>query len=104
MREGKIKICKLQNTAQPGMRPHESLVPIAEVFYVEQTIGVTRIAAAATQKQRVDLYVKCPFTKVDVNAFFAMIGTEAYQIIMKQPRGDDTYLTLQRVEEYDNAD
>lgn len=98
---GILTIYSLTNTAEPGLMPAEKLVKICEAYYMEQTIGVTRAYAAMSANQQIDKLVRCFNTALSVNAEYAVLeGGDQYRITLKQVRGDDVDLTLERLEDY----
>lgn len=98
---GILTIYSLTNTAEPGLMPVEKPVKICEAYYMEQTIGVTRAYAAMSANQQIDKLVRCFNTALSVNAEYAVLeGGDQYRITLKQVRGDDVDLTLERLEDY----
>lgn len=97
---GVLQICKLSNASTSGNMPHEVLEEICTAYYDELSVGVTRAYAAMSANQQIDLLVRCYNTDLAVNAEYVVIGDEQYRIALKQKRGDDVDLTLERLEEY----
>lgn len=98
---GILTIYSLTNTAQPGLMPTEKLVKICDAYYIERTVGVTRAYAAMSANQQIDKLVRCFNTSLSVDAEYAVLeGGDQYRITLKQVRGDDIDLTLERLEDY----
>lgn len=98
---GKLKICRLKNNSEPGLRPVEALELICEAYYSEMTVGVTRAYAAMSANQQIDMLVRCYKTSLPADAEYVV--TEAgdqFRISLKQNRNDDVDLTLERLENY----
>ncbi|MBR3361218.1 MAG: hypothetical protein IKG39_07755 [Lachnospiraceae bacterium] len=96
---GILTMYKLQNIAEPGLRPKEKLVELCKAYYNERTVGVTRAYAAMSANQRIDMLVRCSKTEVPIDAEYVILedGLQ-YRISLKQKHGLDCDLTLVRQE------
>ena len=97
---GILTIYRLTNATTTGDMPREMFEKICDAYYDELSVGVTRAYAALSADQHIDLLVRCYNTKLTIDAEYVVIGTEQYRITLKQKRGDDIDLTLERLEEY----
>ena len=97
---GTLSICRLTNATTTGDMPREVLAEICTAYYDELSVGVTRAYAALSANQKIDILVRCYNTALTVDAEYVVIGDEQYRIALKQKRGDDVDLTLERLEEY----
>lgn len=101
MRDGGIlKICSLQNIAEPGFMPREALVVEADAFFGYRQIGVTRLYAALGANQRIDLLVRAYVTALGDGWKYVVIDDVQYRIDLAQPVGDAIDLTLIRLEDF----
>ena len=101
---GRVKLCQLANTAQPGFMPVESLVVLAEPFCAYRTAGVTRRYAAKGANAEFNFILRC-FNMVELPAgaqYAVMEDGEQYRIDTAEPmfNEDALDLTLIRVEEF----
>lgn len=96
---GMLTIYKLTNTAAAGLKPKEQLVEICIAYYDEDPIGVTRAFAAMGAKQRIDNLVTVYNVDLPYDAEYVILedGLQ-YRISLKQKRGDNVLLTLERLE------
>lgn len=98
---GLLRICSLQNIAEAGLMPKEKLVEVCSAFYDERTVGVTRAYAALGAKQQIDKLVIAYNTRVPVDASYVILeDSDQYRISLKQAEGDNTLLTLERLEDF----
>ena len=97
---GILSICRLTDATVTGDMPHEVLQEICTAYYDELSVGVTRAYAALSADQHIDMLVRCYNTSLTVDAEYVVVGDEQYRIALKQKRGDDIDLTLERLEEY----
>jgi len=97
---GILRLYRLDNVASAGNMPHEALVHICSAYYDELTVGVTRAYAALSANQRIDMLVRCYNTAMVTDAEYVIINDEQFRIALKQKRGDDVDLTLERLGEY----
>lgn len=96
---GILTLYSLTNTAEPGLRPKEKLVPITQAYYEERIVGVQRAYAAAAAQQRIDKVVRCFKTEVPINAEYVILEDDLqYRITLKQKINLDVDLTLVRQE------
>lgn len=102
MRDGGIlTLYTLTDTAEPGLKPVEKLVPVGTAFYFERTVGVTRAYSAMAANQRIDKLVRAYNTDVPVDASYVILEDgNQYRINLKQKQGDDVDLTLERLEDF----
>lgn len=102
MRDGGIlTYYTLTNTAEPGLKPAEKLVPSGRAFYYERTVGVTRAYSAMAANQRIDKLVRAFNTDVPADTEYVILedGSQ-YRISLKQKQGDDVDLTLERLGDF----
>lgn len=103
MREGLLGIYKAVNVAEAGKMPKLDLELITNAYYQEEQIGVTRTYFAMAANQRIDMLIRCFFTDNLPEAYCVKLEDgKAYEITLKQPRGDDVLFTLKRLEQYDD--
>ena len=97
---GILRIYSLQNIATAGRMPTEQLVYVADAYYDNELIGVTRAYAAMGAKQQIDAVVLAYNVTIPVNAEYVILedGSQ-YRISLKQPEDDHVRLTLVRLEE-----
>lgn len=105
--EGTLKICNLQNIAEPGAMPTEKLVVVDEVYYGERTVGYNRQYAAMGVAQQVDKLVRIWRTDVSIKQYAVLDDGKQYVIDMVQESEDEdglkvADLTLRRLD--DNFD
>ena len=97
---GILTLYSLENVKEPGLMPTEKLVKVCKAYYDERTVGVTRAYAALGAKQQIDKLVIAYNTEIPVNASYAILEDgNQYRISLKQMQGDDTLLTLERLED-----
>lgn len=64
MDAGIVRLCNLQNTAEPGKKPKEMLVPLTDGEYPlewafeERTVGMSRQYEAKGVNERVDMLIR----------------------------------------------
>ena len=101
--EGLLKVCRLQNTAQNGDMPTESIVVIEECYYSIIGASTQRVYLALGADHRFDKLVRCHNTLTPKTGDYVILedGTQ-YQIdIAKEVVGqDDMDLTLVKLEDY----
>lgn len=105
--EGILKICSLQNTAEPGSKPCEKLVVEAEAYYGDRTVGYGRQYAALGVSQQVDRLVRIWRMDVTPRQYAVLDDGNQYRIDLVQHSEDEdglkvTDLTLFRLD--DNFD
>lgn len=103
--DGKLKIYKVTNTADPGAMPVEGLVLKQEYYYHTEQIGVNRFYAALEANQEVQAVVDVPDWNDIKTTDLALLETETepLKISMVQTALDEnglkmTRLTLTKVE------
>ena len=104
--EGILKICSLENVAQPGLMPVESLVEITTAYYARKTAGYQRIYAALGADHRFDKIVRAYNIPVpDSGQYVVLDDGSQYQIdIAQEIVGQGCVdLTLIKVEDYYNV-
>lgn len=96
---GILTIYSLSNISENGRKPTEKLVRICQAYYNEDPIGVTRAYAAMGAKQRIDNLVTVYNVDLPYDAEYVILedGLQ-YRISLKQKRGDNVLLTLERLE------
>lgn len=106
--EGTLKICSLQNVAEPGEMPTEKLVVESYHYYGDRVIGYNRQYAAMGVQQQVDRLIRiwCD-ENVTVKQYALLDDGKQYRIDMVQHLLDEyglkvTDLTLSRLD--DNFD
>ena len=106
--EGTLKICALQNVAEPGEMPSEKLVIVSYHYYGDRVIGYGRQYAAMGVQQSVDRLVRIwRDESITVKQYALLDDGKQYRIDMVQHLLDDdglkvTELTLSRLD--DNFD
>lgn len=101
--EGILQICSLENVAQPGLMPTESLVEITTAYYARKTAGYQRIYSALGANHRFDKIVRIFNTEIPENAQYVVLDDgKQYQIDFAQEivGQDCADLTLIKVEDY----
>ncbi len=97
---GILKLYSLQNISSAGLMPKEQLVYVADAFYDNETIGVTRAYAAMGAKQKIDAVISVYNVTLPVDVEYVVLeDNNQYRITLKQPEGDHVRLTLVRLEE-----
>ena len=97
---GILKLYSLQNINANGRMPKEMLVEEGRAYYIERTIGVTRAYSAMAAKQRIDELIRVFNTDIPINSEYVILENGLqYRIELKQIAGDNTDLTLTRLEE-----
>ena len=57
--DGILTFYDLQNVAENGRMPVETLVPVSTAFYGRRTVGMNRLYAAAGANRSIDVLVRC---------------------------------------------
>jgi hypothetical protein len=105
MREGGIvRLCALENVADPGFMPVEKLVEKGTAYYSLSTAGITRIYAAMGANRQFDLVIRCHnMTALPDGVKYAIPEDgKQYRIDPAQPIYDEDAidLTLIRLEDF----
>lgn len=101
---GTVKICKLENKAESGQMPKETLVQVSEYLFGERTVGYGRQYAAKGVNEQVDMLIRIWQDRTIRIGMYALIDEEQYRLDNVQHLLDDdglrvTDLTLQRMED-----
>lgn len=97
---GILTIYKLTNVATPGLMPSEKLVKICDAYYDYRSVGVTRAYAALSAQQQIDALVVAYNLWLGPEAEYVILEDgNQYRISLKQQEGDNTLLTLERLED-----
>lgn len=90
----------LENVADAGLMPVEKLVYRGACFYSDRVIGFRRAYAAYGADRRIDRLVRCHNVDIPDDAKFVVLEDgRQYRIDLIQVIGDDSDLTLVRLEE-----
>lgn len=103
--EGTLRLCALQNVADPGEMPTEKLVVVSHHYYGDRTIGYGRQYAAMGVQQQVDRLIRIwRDESVSVKQYALLDDGNQYRVDMVQHLLDEdglkvTDLTLFRLDE-----
>ncbi len=103
--EGTLRLCELQNVADPGEMPTEKLVVVSYHYYGDRTIGYGRQYAAMGVQQQVDRLIRIwRDENVTVKQYALLDDGKQYRVDMVQHLLDEdglkvTDLTLFRLDE-----
>ncbi len=108
---GILRVCTLEDTAEPGGMPSERLVEKSQHWYGERTVGYGRYFAAGQANERVDLLVRVwEDRSISTLDYCILEGGAQYRIVQVQQLTDEdglrvTDLSLERMgENYDTAE
>ena len=105
---GKVTICTLRNTAEPGAMPNEALVPVLSALFGERTVGYNRFYQAQGVNEQVDMLIRIWRTTAARIGMFAVLSHSEndgqYRITNIQQLLDEdglkvADLTLQRMDD-----
>lgn len=91
--DGTVTICTLENVAENGRMPVETLQPIRKYWFQMRTVGVTRQYMAKGVNEQVDLLLSVPFDPSIRIGLYAVLGNgEQYRIGTVSHFREDTEL------------
>ena len=105
---GLVTVCTLQNTAEPGSMPQETLIPVLSAYYGERTVGYGRFYQAQGVNEQVDMLIRIWRTTAARIGMYAVLSQSEndgqYRITNVQQMLDEdglkvTDLTLQRMDD-----
>ncbi len=104
---GKVEVCTLQNTAEPGLMPVDRLAPVLADYFEERTIGYNRYYQAQGVNEQIDLLIRINRTTAARIGMYAVLSYSEndgqYRITNVQQLTDEdglkcTDLTLTRMD------
>lgn len=108
--DGKLKLYRLDDSAQPGEMPKETLVFLQEAWFEFRVVGYGRFYAAKGAQQQADHLLRTPepLPQVRIGMYVILEDGLQYRIDNVQRTTDDdglpvTDLTLFRLEELFNV-
>ena len=105
---GLVTVCTLQNTAEPGSMPQETLIPVLSAYYGERTVGYGRFYQAQGVNEQVDMLIRIWRTTAARIGMYAVLSQSEndgqYRITNVQQMLDEdglkvTDLSLQRMDD-----
>lgn len=103
---GILRVCALENCAEPGCMPVEKLVEKSQHWYGERTVGYGRFFAAGKADERVDMLVRIwGDREVSALDYCVLEDGRQYRIVQAQQLPDEdglrvTDLSLERLGKY----
>lgn len=113
MDAGTLTLCRLVNTAEPGLMPAEKLRAVGTSYFEERVVGFSRYFTARGVNEQADLLVRCwrmPEAEAGMYAVLAQSEHDGqYRIVQAQHLLNDdglkvTDLTLARMEDFYELD
>jgi hypothetical protein len=99
--EGLVAIYTVTNTAPAGDMPNEVLTAYGSRYYSVRTIGVTRLYAALGADQAIDGLITVHKDRLpNTGELVFVLDDEQYRAAARQYSGDDTIVTLERLEKF----
>lgn len=107
--QGLLTIYSLENVSEAGRMPSQKLVVKATAYYQELRVGITRLYAAKSAGQRIDMLLRAFNTDVIEEGYVVMLNGDDHQYevsaVQKAIGQDALDITLERVDDlYDIYD
>lgn len=98
--QGLLTIYSLENVAPKGLKPSMKLVEVAQAYYSERQVGVTRMYAALGANHRIDALLRCYNTEIENGMVVIPEDGNQYQVdaIQKVIGKDAIDITLIKVD------
>lgn len=88
--DGIVMICNVENAGESGERPIKRLYPIQELYYAEDTLGITRYYEAIKAEQLIEAVISVPDEIViNINQMAVLEDKSQFQIRMVQKEVDE---------------